>query len=425
MGNRYSKTRAFFSTVDQGRQNKAQDSLAQGKALTGVANAKTQASVDQSKQTQGTIKQTNVQTQTPAFRAVTQGDASVGMNTPVVASPAPQAAPTPVATQIASENLVKRDVAGEIANKESEKVALAARKNQTGLDDQNAINAAQDKGGQLIQDYSQDYDKKKMGELGASSEFEQEAAGIRNLLATAPENQNVGILSQLYKNYDPRFGALDSNILQGDINDLRAGAKESVDNEKRAGRMSDMTREAYFREADGIKKRLEEAKGQDASERSRRQSQYDDAIGLRDADIGTLKSIQAEQDTEKGRLVSTAGDMAKKLTRMEDTPEFQSLQQRENSALALLRSSKKRAGSKQRAESARADQELKQIALEKNALKMKAELQQEVTVKNLQKLVSQGLLSRDQALSLISGSNSYSNRPQDVTKLFDKYGVNK
>lgn len=65
---------------------------------------------------------------------------------------------------------------------------------------------------------------KSLGEIGTKSALENQSSDFNRALDQTPSNSNVGILGQMFQNYDPRLAAIDSNVYQGNINDLRGQA---------------------------------------------------------------------------------------------------------------------------------------------------------------------------------------------------------
>lgn len=84
-----------------------------------------------------------------------------------------------------------------------------------------------------------------LGQMGMENAFEVEQAQKAALLAE--ENNNVGKLASLYGvGYDPtKFGALDSNILQGQLNEGTSQAKQAIGAKQLAQRETAQSRELY------------------------------------------------------------------------------------------------------------------------------------------------------------------------------------
>ena len=84
-----------------------------------------------------------------------------------------------------------------------------------------------------------------MGRVANKNEFEQQAFDINALLSDPSKKTTyAGLLSQMYKNYDPRLAGLDSNILQGQIAEAQNNVVDVNENLARSQSANDASRGA-------------------------------------------------------------------------------------------------------------------------------------------------------------------------------------
>jgi DNA repair exonuclease SbcCD ATPase subunit len=123
---------------------------------------------------------------------------------------------------------------------------------------------------QLADSYQADFDKlhnaeKEMtqgnlGQLAQASPYEIQQQQLAQVLAD--RQSNIGKLKALYGiGYDSgKFGALDSNLLQGQFNDAQNKAKEGLNALENAKKGGERAREQYFDQADVAKGSIDKAK---------------------------------------------------------------------------------------------------------------------------------------------------------------------
>lgn len=215
-----SKFQTFYSTVQNIRKDKDPNSL---------GGAETLQNVQQSGTNEQKVQNQNVQGQTQKVNDVSSGvkvDFSNYAAKPTGATNSVQSAPvsgntkaevlanTGKAVQVVDEQIGKNnaDVGSGAMNGEVEKADAARR---VALGD---VKTSTEKS---ISDLES---QKNLGEVGTKNSLESQSQGINEALAG--DAGNVGLLSEFYKNYDSsKFGAVDSNVLQGDISKLKDKAK--------------------------------------------------------------------------------------------------------------------------------------------------------------------------------------------------------
>ena len=270
------RTKSFFSQVDQNRPQAAQQKLGGIMGSQSVLQNSTNAQ-------QGENQKVGEATQAVA-KNTTQGYGNlseIGKAQGHVAAQrefAGQATPV-LTTQIKAPALntatvADKDLQGVVDNNKTQVTnstnrAIDANKSVTD-NYVNAGNALTDRGNaangtglaekQLGETYQTDSDKLRdaqkqmtqgnLGQLAAPSNYELEQQQLAQVLAD--RQSNVGKLKALYgSGYDSsKFGALDSNLLQGQFNDAQGKAKEGLAGLENAKKGSDRAREQYLNQID-------------------------------------------------------------------------------------------------------------------------------------------------------------------------------
>lgn len=102
--------------------------------------------------------------------------------------------------------------------------------------------------------------ERNLGRLADESAFEQDQTDLARVLAE--RDSNIGKLRSLYGvGYDTgKFGALDSNLLQGQLNDLASESRQNLETRERSRVAGDKVRESYLENIDSSRKELDSAK---------------------------------------------------------------------------------------------------------------------------------------------------------------------
>lgn len=149
-----------------------------------------------------------------------------------------------------------------------------------------------------------------MGQVGAESEVEQNANDFLKLLAER-DPSNIGILKNLYGNYDStKYGALDSNVLQGIINENRGEAENILNLRTQAEGAVDPAMKLYQNELDSLKNRTtEDYKKYGETTKALMDKYRSDASGFADKVATRKQTVEAlekkkadEVQAEKQRL---------------------------------------------------------------------------------------------------------------------------
>lgn len=152
--------------------------------------------------------------------------------------------------------------------------------------------------------------KGNLGQVGQLSGLEQQSATLNNALADpANASSNAGLLAALNPYYNSKFAALDSNVYQGEINDMRANAKTNI-------QAADDSKAAKFNALKSYAGEVTAGKGRVSDLQTSEAQKYADA---EKADRGALKSSfdGAARDNEftKGVNNSTFDRFDKTATR--------------------------------------------------------------------------------------------------------------
>lgn len=136
-----------------------------------------------------------------------------------------------------------------------------------------------------------------MGQVGAESEVEQNSNDFLKLLAER-DPSNIGILKNLYGNYDStKYGALDSNVLQGIINENRGEAENILKLRTQAEGAVDPAMKLYQNELDSLKNRTtEDYKKYGETTKALMDKYRSDASGFADK-VADMKIKQSELST--------------------------------------------------------------------------------------------------------------------------------
>lgn len=134
-----------------------------------------------------------------------------------------------------------------------------------------------------------------LGVLANESAFEQEQAQLAQVLAD--RQSNVGKLRALYGGgYDSsKYGALDSNLLQGQFNDAQVEATSNIEDKKAAQLSGARVRESYLDQVDKSKKQTDEAKGV-----------ADKRIGEMSSELARLDGVINKAISDSGGRLNTA-----------------------------------------------------------------------------------------------------------------------
>ena len=258
------RTKSFFSQVDQNRPQAAQQKLGGIMGSQSVLQNSTNAQQGENQKvgeaTQAVAKNTTQGYGNLSEIGKAQGHVAAqrefaGQATPVLTT---TAAPLSAGTQTrAADNAINTATAVQGNKNTTDKYVNAGN----ALTDRgNAANGTGLAEKQLGETYQTDSDKLRdaqkqmtqgnLGQLAAPSNYELEQQQLAQVLAD--RQSNVGKLKALYgSGYDSsKFGALDSNLLQGQFNDAQGKAKEGLAGLENAKKGSDRAREQYLNQID-------------------------------------------------------------------------------------------------------------------------------------------------------------------------------
>lgn len=147
-----------------------------------------------------------------------------------------------------------------------------------------------------------------LGRLGAESEFEQEQADLARVLAD--RDSNIGKLKSLYGvGYDTgKYGALDSNLLQGQLADAAQESKTNLQNREKARAAGDLVRESYMRESDSQKEQLDKTK----EETQKRVTEIDGKLGELKVKLEELKGKAGQEAAEARKKIADEANLLEK-----------------------------------------------------------------------------------------------------------------
>lgn len=128
----------------------------------------------------------------------------------------------------------------------------------------NRLNSVYDDESKLLKTSEEAMTKGNLGQLADESDYEMEQAQLAQVLAD--RQSNVGKLKALYGvGYDTnKYGALDSNLLQGQFNDAAVTAKDNIEAKDMAQKEGARVRESYLDQIGTSKTQLDEQKGETA-----------------------------------------------------------------------------------------------------------------------------------------------------------------
>lgn len=173
------------------------------------------------------------------------------------------------------------------------------------------LGAAYDKASGTLRDYEKLATEGNLGRLGAESAFEKEQADLAQVLAD--RQSNIGKLKSLYGvGYDTgKYGALDSNLLQGQFNEAATDSATNLGNREKARSEGDAIRESYLKESDNQKKMLDTTK----EETQKRVTEIDGKLGELKIALEGLKGkvgVEAEKARAAIKTQATALETQRK-----------------------------------------------------------------------------------------------------------------
>jgi hypothetical protein len=157
-----------------------------------------------------------------------------------------------------AEEKAKTEAAQKQQNKYSVQGGMLTGMNTGNLTDELGVANAADT--QKLRDAELQITEGNLGQLAGESDYEIEQAQLAQVLAD--RQSNVGKLKNLYGvGYDTsKYGALDSNILQGQFNDASIAAKDNIAAKDLAQKEGSRVRESYLDQIDTSRAKTTEAK---------------------------------------------------------------------------------------------------------------------------------------------------------------------
>lgn len=300
------KTKSLFSQVDAQRPAFARQKLGGIEGAVGVVN--NQAAGQQGENATVQAQQAQVASGTRQTYAnldrihkvsdrVDQQSKFVNQSTPVFNTSIAATGSTPIVTGASGTRVVTGD-ASLAGRTESERAAKEGqnRTAQTGYETQGNLLTGMTTAGatqelsdaygadtKSLRDAELQMTEGNLGVLANESDFEMEQAKLAQVLAD--RQSNVGKLKALYGvGYDTtKYGALDSNVLQGQFNDAAVGSTDALKSKDLAQKEGSRVRESYLDQIDTSKTQTEKAKGVADTEITRLGSE----LGRLDELIGT------------------------------------------------------------------------------------------------------------------------------------------
>lgn len=251
------RVKSLFSQIDNGRPQAAQQKLgAIMGSQTALANQTTAQTAENTKVNQAA---TNVATNTTkgytGISEIGNGEKHIadqqkfaGMATPVLttkAAPIAASSETRAADSANNTGTAINDNRKVTAQYENAGNALIDRANPADLATKQLAGAYQTDVDALNQAQTQ-MTEGNLGQLSGPSDYEIEQAQMAQVLAD--RQSNIGKLKSMYGvGYDTsKYGALDSNLLQGQFNDAQGQARTGIENLESARKGGDYSREQYL-----------------------------------------------------------------------------------------------------------------------------------------------------------------------------------
>ena len=124
----------------------------------------------------------------------------------------------------------------------------------------NELGQAYQEGGKQLDAATTAMTEGNLGRLADESAFEREQEQLARVLAD--RESNIGKLRALYGvGYDTgKYGALDSNILQGQFNELQGQSATALEEKEKVQRAGDKVRQSYLDTVESSKTKLDESK---------------------------------------------------------------------------------------------------------------------------------------------------------------------
>lgn len=248
------RTKSLFSMIDAGRPQAAQQKLGgimgSQSVLANQANAQTAENKQVTDKTQDMANNVgnydNLEGYKSAGQTLQAGNKLVGgvTGTPTLVSSVQQGG---IAKSVQAEGDMKKALQSNVdKNAAFQKAAgdLVKNTDTTGLTDE--LNKAYQGDVSKLQANQDLMTKGNLGVLAGPSQYEIDQAKTAQLLA---DNQsNIGKLNALYGGgYDStKYGALDSNLLQGQFNEAQGKAKQGLANVEEANKQGENVRKAYL-----------------------------------------------------------------------------------------------------------------------------------------------------------------------------------
>ena len=256
------RTKSFFAQVDQGRPEAAQQKLGgimgsqsslqnQAAAQTGE-NQKVDASKTQIANSVSTGYGNLGETSKLGTHVANQQSFVTG-NTPVLKS---NVAPTDMTATNKEDKLTRDSLQTDVVNRDivnnyaTRGAALAGINTQAATKE---LGDAYQRDSNIVNNARKDVTENHFGQLGGPSAYEIQQAQVAQTLAD--RDSNIGKLKALYgSGYDStKYGALDSNLLQGQFNDAQGQAQQDIAGLNTANKNGDRARSLYLTQMDSSK----------------------------------------------------------------------------------------------------------------------------------------------------------------------------